>query len=95
MFTIDNIIDELKEIPPSRLEELYQLVHSLTPAAKRADITPKKIMSFAGSFSDMADEDYEGYVNQTRNVRASPPYKQTMKQSILDTDILSEFLRGK
>jgi hypothetical protein len=71
MFTIDNIIDELKEVPPSRLEELYQIVHSLTPVAKQEAITQKKIMSFAGSFSDMDDKDYEGYLDQTKNVRAS------------------------
>jgi len=71
MFTIDNIIDELKEVPPSRFEELYQLIHSLTPAKKQGDITREKIMSFVGSFNDMEAKDYEGYVNQTKNVRAS------------------------
>ena len=71
MFTIDSIIEELKEVPQSRLEELYQIVHSLTPKAKQETITRDKIMSFAGSFSDMEDKDYDGYLNQTKTVRAS------------------------
>jgi len=56
MFTIDNIIEELKEVPLSRLEELYQIVHSLTPNAKQKADTRDKIMSFAGSFSDMEEK---------------------------------------
>ena len=71
MFTIDSIIEELKEVPQSRLEELYQIVRSLTPNAKQEAITRDKIMSFAGTFSDMDDKDYDGYLKQTKTVRAS------------------------
>lgn len=35
MLTLNNILKEIKEVPVNRLEEVYQLVHSLTPTIKK------------------------------------------------------------
>jgi len=70
MATINTILKELKEVPINRLEELYQFVHALTPKGKHNAAVQKKILSFAGSFSDMSDTDYADFINQTKKARA-------------------------
>ena len=69
MLTINTIIKEIKEVPVSRLEELYQFVHSMTPSAIRNERLRKKILSFGGAFSDMSSKDYSDFVNQTKIAR--------------------------
>lgn len=70
MPTVNNIIKEMKDVPVNRLEELYQLVHSLTPKTKPTASTRKKILSFGGAFSDMSDKDYAEYIGETEKTRA-------------------------
>lgn len=69
MPTLNNILKEIKDVPVNRLEELYQLIHSLTPKTKSTDAFRKKILSFAGSFSDMSSKDYADYLNETKKTR--------------------------
>ena len=71
MLTLNTILEEIKDVPVSRLEELYQFVHSLTPKTKPTEIIRKKILSFGGAFSDMSSKDYSGFVNQTKKTRAN------------------------
>lgn len=71
MLTLNNILKEIKDVPVNRLEELYQIVHSFTPATnKHTDNNRTRILSFAGSFSDMADKEYSDYLAQTKKVRS-------------------------
>ncbi len=67
--TLDAILKEMKDVPANRLEDLYQFVHSLTPASKQTDTLRKKILSFGGAFSDMSNEDYSSFVSQTKKTR--------------------------
>jgi len=69
MLTLNAILKEIKDVPVSRLEELYQFVHSMTPQAKQTDRLRKKILSFGGAFSDMSSEDYSDFLNQTKKTR--------------------------
>ncbi len=69
MLTLNPIIKEMKEVPVSRLEELYEFVHSLTTKSKPTDTLRKKILSFGGAFSDMSKEDYADFLNQTKKAR--------------------------
>ena len=64
--TLNAILKEIRDVPVSRLEELYQFVHSLTPTTKQTESLRKKILSFGGAFSDMSSEDYSDYLNQTK-----------------------------
>ena len=63
MFTFNNILKEIKEIPSNRLDELYEFVHSLNPKVKKSDTMRKKILAFAGIFSDMSDKDYADFMH--------------------------------
>lgn len=69
MLTLNTILKEMKDIPISRLEELYQFVHSMTPSTKKTENLRKKILSFGGAFSDMSNEDYLDFLNHTKNAR--------------------------
>ena len=69
MLTLNAILREIKDVPVNRLEELYQLVHSMTPTNKPSESSRKKILSFGGAFRDMSDKDYSEFLNQTRIAR--------------------------
>ena len=69
MLTFNAILKELKDVPVNRLEELYQLVHSMTPKTKPTQTLRKKILSFGGAFSDLSTEDYDDYISHTKKTR--------------------------
>jgi hypothetical protein len=70
MLTLNNILKEIKDVPVNRLEEVYQLVHSLTPTLKKTNANRKKILSFGGAFSNMNAKDYKDFVSHTKKTRA-------------------------
>ncbi|QLH47513.1 MAG: hypothetical protein HWD58_18940 [Bacteroidota bacterium] len=69
MLTFNAILKELKDVPVNRLEELYQLVHSMTPKTKPTQTLRKKILSFGGAFSDLSTKDYDDYISHTKKTR--------------------------
>jgi hypothetical protein len=69
MLLLNNILKEIKDIPANRLEELYQIVHSLTPTTKQKSSLRKKILSYGGAFSDMSSKDYKDYLRHTKKTR--------------------------
>ncbi|MCK9269033.1 MAG: hypothetical protein RBR47_09335 [Bacteroidales bacterium] len=69
IYTLNNILQEIKDVPVNRLEELYQLIHSLTPKTKQSESLREKILTFGGAFGDMSEKDYANYLNQTKKVR--------------------------
>ncbi len=69
MLTLNLILKELKDVPVNRLEELYQLVHSMTTKTKQTQTLRKKILSYGGAFSDMTSKDYNDYLNHTKKTR--------------------------
>lgn len=69
MLTFNTILNELKNVPVDRLKDLYSIIHSLQPNIKKSDRTSKKILSFAGSFDDMSENDYNDFLLQTKETR--------------------------
>jgi hypothetical protein len=69
MLTLNTILKEINDVPVNRLEELYQLVHSMTPKSKQTDALRKKLLSYADTFSDMSSEDYNDFLIQTKKSR--------------------------
>ncbi|MDQ3683585.1 MAG: hypothetical protein M3352_11030 [Bacteroidota bacterium] len=72
MLTLNTILKELKNVPVDRLEDLYSIIRSLRANMKNSDMISKKILSFAGSFSDLSKNDYNDFLQQTKNTRATP-----------------------
>ncbi|MEO5947142.1 MAG: hypothetical protein ABIP79_10040 [Chitinophagaceae bacterium] len=68
MFTYHTILKEIKDLPESRLEELYEFVHSLGHSSKK-EMNGKKILSFAGSFASLNKKDYAAFVADTKKTR--------------------------
>jgi len=72
MLTINTIFKELKSVPLSRLEELYQIVQSMSPTvAKNADIKRKEILSYGGAFSEMSNDDFMEFQQYTVETRSA------------------------
>ena len=71
MLTINTIIKEIKDVPVNRLEDLYQFVHSLSSSKIQTENLRKKFLSFGGAFSDMTDEDFTDFLNNTKNARTA------------------------
>ena len=69
MLTLNTIIKDLKNVPVDRLEDLYSIIHSLQANNRKSDNRSKKILSFAGSFSDMTDRDFKDFLNHTKQTR--------------------------
>ena len=73
MLTINAILKDLKDVPESRLEELFQFIQSLSKQSKltaKSESLRKKILSFGGAFNDMSTKDYAEFVNQNKKVRS-------------------------
>ena len=69
MLTFNTILKELKNVPVDRLEDLYSIIHSLRANTKKSEKRSKKILSFAGAFDDMAEKDYNDFLNQAKDTR--------------------------
>jgi hypothetical protein len=69
MPTLNAIIKEIKDVPVNQLEELYQLVRSLTKKIKKTERSRNKILSFGGAFKDMSDIDYADMVKEMNRTR--------------------------
>lgn len=69
MITLDVILNELKNVPVGRLEDLYAIIHSLKADAIPSSANRKKILSFANIFSSMTEKEYHEYLQETKSVR--------------------------
>ena len=69
MLTLNTILKGLKNVPVDRLEDLYSIIHSLQANTKQNEKTSKKILSFAGSFGDTTENDYNDFLGQTKETR--------------------------
>lgn len=61
-------IEEIRKLPEWRLEEVYQYIQTLKSESNK-ESTRQNIMSFAGLFSDMSDDEYEDFKNNLEHTR--------------------------
>jgi hypothetical protein len=71
MTTWNKILKELKNVPINRLEEVYSLIHSINENVVEDTDRKDKILSFAGSFNELSQTDYDDFVNETKKIRAN------------------------
>lgn len=68
--TLNTILEELNYIPADKLGELHVFINTLKSHTEKSEKKRKKILSFAGAFNDMPQNDYDEFVKETRNTRA-------------------------
>lgn len=69
VLTLNNIMREIKDIPVNHLKEIYFYIHSLNPRVKKSVMLRNKILSYAGSFSEMSEKDFSDFVCETKKIR--------------------------
>lgn len=67
--TLNTILEELNDVPVDKLGELHIFINSLKINPKKSEKKRKKILSFAGAFNDMSQDDYDDFVKETRKTR--------------------------
>ena len=70
MATLNSIWKELKSVPVSKLDDLYSIIHSLREDTKKSVTNQKQILSFAGVFAEMDQDDYNDFIKETKKNRA-------------------------
>jgi hypothetical protein len=58
LITYQAIINEINQIPIDDLPEFYQILHTYQLKHKKAKENSKKILQFAGDWSEFSDRDY-------------------------------------
>lgn len=65
MPTINAILRELKNVPVTKLEDLYSIIHSFPTNTMKDEKVIKDILSFAGSFDYLSKSDYNHFVEHS------------------------------
>lgn len=60
------ILQKLNEIPSHYLWEINHYLEQLRQKADKKQDNIDKILSFAGSWADMSDEDFEDYLHEAK-----------------------------
>jgi len=71
MLTYKTILQEIKDVPVDKLEELHSYIHTLTSKEKKSIALKKKILSFSNTFSDLSSKDFADFTSETIKLRAS------------------------
>jgi hypothetical protein len=69
MFTMNNLLREINDLPADRLEEVYQFVHSIKKEKKGIKSNRTKVLSFAGMFGDMTRAEYSEFKKGIKETR--------------------------
>lgn len=67
----NQIIAEINLIPEDKRKELYELIHEFRMGLDRPKHNRNEIMQFAGSWSDMPEEDFSDFCEQIEQRRCA------------------------
>jgi len=62
-----SVLRKLSHLPVAYLEDIDQYLSELSEKAKPENKDIEKIMSFAGAWKDMEEEDFEGFMEEVAN----------------------------
>ena len=71
MYTRVAIIKEINKLSIEKQKEVLVFIRSLNTESEPVKDNSEKVLSFAGSFSDMSKKDYGDFKRYTKQVRAS------------------------
>jgi hypothetical protein len=60
----NQIIEEINLIPEDKRQELYDLIHKFRMGLNQPKHKINEIMQFAGSWSDMSEEDFSDFCKE-------------------------------
>lgn len=63
------LMHEIDLLPENKLSEVYDFAHYLRLAVKKQNKKNKDLLSFAGSWSDMPDEEFDLYLSNISDRR--------------------------
>ena len=69
MLTVNTLIKEIKQIPKDKLGEVHKFIKSLNQNSKRHNSSKKDLMSFAGSWKDISEEDFKNITKEIKRTR--------------------------
>jgi len=69
VITLNTILEELNDVPVDKLGELHSFINSLKISTENSEKKRKEILSFAGAFNSMSQNDYDDFVKETRKIR--------------------------
>ena len=73
----NKIIAEINLIPKDKRKELYDLIHKFRIGLERSHNNIDEIMQFAGSWSDMPEEDFSDFCEEmTKTQEAKKAFRQ-------------------
>jgi hypothetical protein len=76
----EKIIEEIKLIPEDKLSELYRLVHHLRLQSEPLSDRSEEIMTFAGCWQDIPEEEFEQFYSEiAERRRASSARRQHLE----------------
>ncbi|MDQ6844408.1 MAG: hypothetical protein M3Z92_08670 [Bacteroidota bacterium] len=67
--TLNTILEELNDVPVDKLRELHAYINSLKANTEKSEDKRKEILSFAGIFNDMSQNDYDDFLKETKKTR--------------------------
>lgn len=86
MMELSKIIEEIKQIPPDRLAEVYSFIHffrlGLESESPQSDSSA--IMQFAGCWQDMAAEEFHGFLEDISDRRQQASSGRLDRATLLD-----------
>lgn len=81
---IANIIDEIKLIPNDKLAELYDFIHFYRLGLETTKNSTLEIMSFAGCWEDMPDEEFQNFLKEISDRRRHAFSRRREDETFLD-----------
>ncbi len=65
----NQLLEEISLIPEDRHQELYDLIHTFRMGLNQSEHNINEIMQFAGSWSDLPEEDFKNFYEEVEERR--------------------------
>jgi hypothetical protein len=78
----NQLIEEIELIPESKHKELYDLIYKFRLSLDRSEHRINEIMQFAGSWSDMPEEDFSYFCEEIEQRRQASSSRRFFDETL-------------
>ena len=78
----NQIIEEISLIPEDKHQELYDLIHTFRMSLNPSENKISEIMQFAGSWSDMSEEDFRNFCEEVEQRRQTSSSRRFSNETL-------------